>query len=82
MYLHEVQSMRNGSRRHHIEWLAPNAYSISWEIDKNAMGARLRFPMRRRSVTDRKGAERFASKWGLVVPAGKLRKAPTSDGAQ
>jgi hypothetical protein len=57
-----------GSRGYHIEWLAPNAFVISWKIDQNAMGSRLRFPVRRRSVTDRKGAERFAAKWGLVVP--------------
>ena len=43
-----------GSRGRYIAWLAPNAYAISWEIDKNAMGSRLRFPIRRRSVTDRK----------------------------
>ena len=36
------------------------------------MGSRLRFPIRRRSVTDRKGAERFAAKWGHVVPQGPL----------
>jgi len=61
-----------GSRK--IEWLAPNASSISWELDKNAMGSRLRYPVRRRSVTDRKGAERFAAKWGLVVPEGNLAR--------
>lgn len=66
--------MPKGNRRRHIEWLAPNAYSISWEIDKNAMGSRLRFPIRRRSVTDRKGAERFAAKWGLVVPKETMRR--------
>jgi hypothetical protein len=64
--------MRKGSRGHYIAWLAPNAFAISWEIDKTAMGSRLRFPIRRRSVTDRKGAERFAAKWGLVVPQGAL----------
>lgn len=57
--------MRKGSRCHYIAWLAPNAFAISWEIDKTAMGSRLRFPIRRRSVTDRKGAERFTAKWGL-----------------
>ena len=61
----------NGSRGHHIEWLTPNAYAISWEIDKNAMGSRLRFPIRRRVITDRKGAQRFAAKWGLMIPEGK-----------
>lgn len=68
--------MRKGSRCHYIAWLAPNAFAISWEIDKTAMGSRLRFPIRRRSVTDRKGAERFAAKWGLVVPEGPWRWKP------
>jgi len=63
--------IRKDSRGHYIAWLAPNAFAISWEIDKTAMGSRLRFPIRRRSVTDRKGAERFAAKWGLVVLEGK-----------
>jgi len=60
--------MRKGSGGHYIAWLAPNAFALSWQIDKTAMGSPLRFPIRRRSVTDRKGAERFAAKWGLVVP--------------
>lgn len=60
--------MRKGSRRHYIAWLAPSAFAISWEIDKTAVGSRLRFPIRRRSVTDRKAAEGFAAKWGPCGP--------------
>lgn len=42
---HPGAIMRKGSRCHYIAWLAPNAFAISWEIDKTAMGSQLRFPI-------------------------------------
>jgi hypothetical protein len=42
-------------------------YVISWAFDRSYPGDRLRYPQSRRRTTDRKGAERFAKKWGVAI---------------
>ena len=40
-------------------------YEISWTWDRKYPGSRLRFPRTMRSVTNRRGAEKFCKKWGI-----------------
>ena len=58
----------NGSTRHKIQRFGPDDYQISWQVDYYYVSSRLRHPRGFRRWTDRKGAERFAKKWGISMP--------------
>jgi predicted GIY-YIG superfamily endonuclease len=53
---------------HRIEKRLHDLYVVSWEWDRKYAGSRLRYPQRIKRHTDRKGAERFAKKWGCQLP--------------
>jgi hypothetical protein len=44
-------------------------FVIAWTVDRYYAGSRLRHPDRKQRDTDRKGAEKFAKKWGVPMPA-------------
>jgi hypothetical protein len=55
-----------GSYGHRVRSTAyPDEFVIRWTYDRYYSGSRLRFPQCRERWTDRKGALRFAKKWGL-----------------
>jgi len=58
--------INSGGYDHHIRKIDRDFYEISWRYD-NSYG-RIRYPRTMRRDTDRKGAERFAKKWGLKLP--------------
>jgi len=55
------------SYSHRIQKQGKGDYQISWAYDRYYQGSRQRHPQRRVMWTDRKGAERFAKKWGLKL---------------
>ena len=58
--------VHSGSRRHHIQPMGPDWYRLSWTVDYKHR--RILYPRRYSRDTDRKGAERFAKRWGCAVP--------------
>ena len=54
---------------HAIRRIGPGHYRLSWTHDRKVAGSRLRFQATIRRDTDRAGAERFAKKWGVTLPA-------------
>jgi hypothetical protein len=53
---------------HRIVREREDEYVISWRYDAKLSGSRLRFVRHRSRDTNRKGAERFAKKWGVAMP--------------
>lgn len=60
-----------GSYGHRILLIAPDAYRICWTVDRRAEGSRIASPIRFVRLTDKRGAERFCKRWGLVMPMGR-----------
>jgi len=54
---------------HHIQRLGSDWYRLSWSWDKKYSGCRYTYPKRLSRDTDLAGAERFAKKWGVAMPA-------------
>lgn len=61
---------RSGSYSHQIHRLGAMDFRVSWVVDRHYPDSRLRWPRRSSRDTDRKGAERFAKRWGVTMPAG------------
>lgn len=61
---------RSDSYNHRIKRERDDEYVISWMVDRYYKGSRLRHPLGRSRDTNRKGAERFAKKWGISMPEG------------
>mgnify|MGYP001601435913 CR=1 FL=1 len=59
------------SYNHHIQTFSadPGLYRLHWKIDRYYAGSRLRHPFVVTRDTDRKGAERFATKHGIPMPS-------------
>jgi hypothetical protein len=57
---------RAGGRHHRIAYLGGNDYRLSWSYEVKY--GRLLSHRRMTRDTDRKGAERFAKKWGVPMP--------------
>ena len=57
-----------GGYGHHIQWLGPDHYRLSWSWDAYYASSRLRHPRKMTRDTDRAGADRFAKKHGIKVP--------------
>jgi len=53
----------------HIERIAPGHYRLSWRVDFHYADSRLRYPRSFSRDTDQKGAERFARRWSVEMPA-------------
>jgi hypothetical protein len=58
--------LRGGGYGHHVRRITADTYAISWHYDTKY--GRLRYPRTINRITDRKGAERFAKRWGVPVP--------------
>ncbi len=54
---------------HKIKMLSPGIWRISWVMDRYIAGNRQRHPTGYQRITDRDGAERFARKWDIAMPA-------------
>jgi hypothetical protein len=55
-----------GNNDHWITKISDDEYAISWTYDTKH--ARLRYPRRVSRITNRKGAEFFAKRWGVEMP--------------
>lgn len=53
---------------HRIKREREDEFVISWMVDFKYAGSRLRYPRRVVRDTNKKGAERFAKKWGIPMP--------------
>lgn len=58
--------VRAGGYGHRIVYVRPDEYVISWRYDTKI--GRIRFQRGQQRDTDRRGAERFAKKWGINMP--------------
>lgn len=63
-----MPAARSGGKRHHIERIYPDVYTISWQYEIKYSGSRQLFHKTMSRDTDKKGAERFAKKWGCPMP--------------
>lgn len=54
---------------HRIQHIGPDHFRLYWAVDHKHVGSRLRHPRVARRDTDRKGAERFAKRHGVSMPA-------------
>lgn len=61
----------SGSTGHHIQYLFPDCYRLSWVVDRYYAGSRLRYPTSYTRETDTAGAKRFARKWGVKMSLGR-----------
>lgn len=59
----------SGGYGHRIRDAGHGVYVISWQFDVKLGGSRLRSSRVVQRDTDREGAERFAKRWGLSLPA-------------
>jgi hypothetical protein len=59
---------RSGGKRHHIRRIMFDVYVLSWQYEVKYSGSRLLFHRTMTRETDKKGAERFAKKWGCPMP--------------
>lgn len=57
------------SYSHRIKRVCADTFRISWTVDFYYRGQRCRFSRRFYRETDQRGAERFAKKWNLEMPA-------------
>ncbi len=58
----------NGSTGHGIRRYGYDEYTIRWQVDFYYASSRQRHPRGFQRWTDRKGAERFAKRWGISMP--------------
>lgn len=58
--------LRAGSYGHRLRYLGDGCWRMSWKVDTKH--GRIRYPRVATRDTDRKGAERFARRWGLDMP--------------
>lgn len=65
-----VALIRSGSYSHKIVYERPDEYVLIWRTDHKSGGSRLRWPRVHQRDTNKKGAERFAKKWGIQMPEG------------
>lgn len=63
-----MPAARTGGSGHRILRLGGGDYEIAWSYEVKFTGSRLLFHRTMRRVTDRKGAERFAKRWGVRIP--------------
>jgi hypothetical protein len=56
------------SHDHKIKRERDDEFVLSWRVDFHYRDSRLRHPRWFSRDTNRKGAERFAKKWGVVMP--------------
>lgn len=61
---------RAGGKRHHIRRVFDDCYVLSWQYEHKYSGSRILYHRTIYRDTDRKGAERFAKKWGLRDASG------------
>jgi len=66
----------NPSYAHRITRIGVDDFTLFWTCDRYRQGSRLRFPMLSSRLTDKRGAERFAKKWKLEIPALTCRQHP------
>ena len=59
----------NEKKTYRIQRFGPDEFVISWAFDQCYRNSRQRFSNGSRRDTDRAGAERFAKKWGIQMPA-------------
>jgi hypothetical protein len=62
-----VATTPSGSRRHKIQYLGHDDYRLSWTTYRSA--GRMLHPTTYSRDTNRAGAERFAKKWRITLPA-------------
>lgn len=62
---------RSGGKRHYVKRIYSDCYEIGWAFEWKFRGSRLLHHRWIRRDTDRKGAERFAKKWGCPMPEEK-----------
>lgn len=62
---------RAGGKHHRIQYHGGGIYVLSWQYEIKYTGSRLLFHRTMSRDTDRKGAERFAKKWGCELPEGR-----------
>jgi hypothetical protein len=60
--------VHSGSRRHSIRRERDDEYVISWCVEHKYSGSRILHHRWFSRDTNRKGAERFAEKWGVAMP--------------
>ncbi len=66
---------RSGGTRHRISKLGFDDYELSWQHEIKYGGSRILHHRTMRRETNRKGAEKFAKKWGCPMPSEPV-KAP------
>ncbi len=59
---------KSNSYRHSIQPIGDDHYRLHWTVDRYYSGSRLRHPSTTQRDTDRRGAERFAKRWNLMMP--------------
>lgn len=64
----QMPLVRAGGHSHRIIRYGTDDYRLVWFYDVKYKGSRLRFERKVQRDTDRKGAERFAKKWGVPMP--------------
>lgn len=60
---------RRTSYGHRVQRIERDHFRLSWVCDYKVAGSRLRFPRTTTRDTDRAGAERFARRWKIAMPA-------------
>jgi len=59
---------RAGGKNHRIKRIMFDVYELSWSYEVKYGGSRILWHRTMRRDTDKKGAERFAKKWGCPMP--------------
>ena len=59
---------RSGGRKHRIRYIGGGYYDISWSYEVKYKGSRLLWYRSFTRTTDKRGAEKFAKKWGCKMP--------------
>jgi len=60
---------KSTSYGHRIRIICGDIYRLSWTVDRYYSGSRLRHPRISERDTDKAGADRFAKKWNINIPA-------------
>lgn len=60
--------VRAGGKRHRIRKVREDEYALSWQYEVKYNGSRILHHRLVERDTDRKGAEKFAKKWGCPMP--------------
>ena len=58
---------RAGGKRHRIRYIGGGDYELSWSYEHKYSGSRILWHRRISRITDKKGAEQFAKKWGCPM---------------